>query len=51
MFGEDGMLATLNAHKADAPEQLLQAVKDDIARFMGDSPQFDDLTMLCIEYK
>ena len=51
MFGEDGMLATLNAHKADAPGQLLQAVKDDIARFMGDSPQFDDLTMLCIEYK
>lgn len=31
--------------------KLLPAVKADIDAFVGDAPQFDDITMLCLEYK
>ena len=36
--------------KDDTPEAVLDAVKTDIDRFVGDAPQFDDITMLCLEY-
>ena len=32
------------------PKELLEAVKEDIDAFVGDAPQFDDITMLCVEY-
>lgn len=31
--------------------ELLPAVRRDIEDFVGDAPQFDDITMLCVEYK
>lgn len=37
-----------NTHKP--PAKLLPAVKADIDKFVGDAPQFDDITMLCVEY-
>ena len=33
------------------PEEILPAVKEDIDAFVGTAPQFDDITMLCLEYK
>lgn len=33
------------------PEDILPAVKADIDAFVGAAPQFDDITMLCLEYK
>jgi sigma-B regulation protein RsbU (phosphoserine phosphatase) len=29
---------------------MCRAVKEDIDRFVGDAPQFDDITMLCLYY-
>ena len=40
----------LNKVKDDTPEAVLDAVKTDIDEFVGDAPQFDDITMLCLEY-
>ena len=37
-----------NTHKP--PAELLPIVKADIDLFVGDAPQFDDITMLCVEY-
>ena len=50
LFGADRMLAALNAEPDAAPEQVLQSVKDGIDVFVGEAPQFDDITMLCVQY-
>lgn len=33
------------------PQKLLESVKEDINAFVGEALQFDDITMLCLEYK
>ena len=47
----DGMLELLNAGKDKNPEELLRSISEGVDRFVGDAPQFDDLTMLCLELK
>jgi sigma-B regulation protein RsbU (phosphoserine phosphatase) len=44
------MLQVLNADPEAAPEQLLQNVRAAVDEFVGHAEQFDDLTMLCLEY-
>ena len=51
MFGLDRMLAALNAYKDASAEEILKGVRERISEFAGDAEQFDDLTMLCLEYK
>ncbi|MBE6001938.1 MAG: hypothetical protein E7239_11275 [Sarcina sp.] len=51
LFGTDRMTAALNTCADDSPEQILQKVKSTVDAFVGDAEQFDDLTMLCLEYK
>ncbi len=51
MFGLERMRDTLNRNRALPPEQLLPAIKEATGRFVGEAPQFDDLTMLCLEYR
>lgn len=46
LYGTDRMLAALNDGEADEPKELLRRVKADIDRFVGEAPQFDDITML-----
>ena len=50
-FGLDRMLAALNRDPDASPYQLLKNVRDGVQEFVGDAEQFDDLTMLCLEYK
>ena len=50
LFGTERMLAALNEDPAAAPEQLLEQVRRAVDGFVQDAEQFDDLTMLCIEY-
>ena len=50
MFGMERMVTALN-QDADNPEQVLKNVKDSVKEFIGETEQFDDLTMLCLEYK
>ena len=51
MFGTDRMLEVLNREKDAAPEQILESVKRAVDEFVNDAEQFDDLTMLCVQYK
>ena len=50
LYGMERLSDILNKIKDETPEAILGAVKADIDRFVGDAPQFDDITMLCIEY-
>lgn len=51
LYGMERLEAVLNKYADAAPDALLPAVKADIDAFVGDAPQFDDITMLCLEYK
>ena len=51
LYGTGRMLRALNQAPDGAPQRLLQAVKADIDRFVGEAPQFDDITMLCLKRK
>ena len=51
LYGMERLGAVLNRVKNENPENILYAVKQDIDRFVGEAPQFDDITMLCLEYK
>ena len=51
LYGMERLERILNANRDKPPTELLPAVKADIDRFVGEAPQFDDITMLCLEYK
>ena len=51
LYGSERLHHVLNESLGLSPETLLQAVKADVDRFVGDAPQFDDITMLCLEYR
>ncbi len=51
LYGMDRLSDVLKASKGEKPEKIIAAVKDDIDAFVKDAPQFDDITMLCLEYK
>ena len=50
-FGTDRMLDALNSNPDASPEELLQDVTKAIDDFVGESPRFDDTTMMCLYYK
>ena len=50
MFGTDRMLDALNAEPDVSPKRILENVRGSVDAFVKDSEQFDDLTMMCIEY-
>ncbi len=50
MFGTERMLVALNVSQEAAPEQVLKNVRHAVDVFVNDAEQFDDLTMLCLEY-
>ncbi len=50
MFGIERMLDALNAEPDATPAQILRNVQEAVEHFVDGSEQFDDLTMLCIEY-
>ena len=51
MFGIERMLDTLNGHGNETPEEIIKKLRSTIEDFVMDAEQFDDITMLCIEYK
>ncbi len=51
LYGTDRMLAALNRESDADPKRILENVKRDVDEFVGDAPQFDDITMLCVEWK
>lgn len=51
LFGVERMLGALNRDVSATPEQTLGIVRAEVDAFVRDAEQFDDLTMLCMEYK
>ena len=51
LFGMDRMLDALNQNPTASPEQVLSNLRSSVDDFVKDAEQFDDLTMLCVEYK
>ena len=51
LYGMERLGAILNKVKNGSPSEILPYVKKDIDEFVGEAPQFDDITMLCLEYK
>ena len=50
LFGTERMLEALNQNGDGSPEELLRNVRGAVDAFVGEAEQFDDLTMLCLEY-
>ncbi|MBQ5364899.1 MAG: PP2C family protein-serine/threonine phosphatase [Spirochaetales bacterium] len=51
MFGLDRLVDALNVEPKASPQKLLENVKNSVDGFVKEAEQFDDLTMLCLEYK
>ena len=51
MFEVKRMIDALNEDPDASPAQILGAVRGEISKFVREAEQFDDLTMLCLEYK
>ena len=51
LFGTQRMIDTLNQDRNAVPEQVLKNVREAVDGFVKDAEQFDDLTMLCMEYR
>ena len=50
LYGMERLGAILNKVKAGTPHEILPAVKKNIDEFVGEAPQFDDITMLALQY-
>ena len=51
MFGAQRMLEELNRNAGETPAVILSNTREAIRAFAGTEEQFDDITMLCLEYK
>lgn len=50
LYGADRLLQSINRGAQLPPDRLLPFLKEDIDAFVGDAPQFDDITMLALTY-
>lgn len=51
LYGAKRLNTVLNAAGRKTPCEIIKDVKNDIDTFVGNADQFDDITMLCLEYK
>ena len=51
LYGEKRLRETLDSTGPDSPNKMLEEVSRDIGRFVGDAPQFDDITMLAVTFQ
>ena len=51
LYGEDRLLDFMNRNSNVDAKALLPELKADIDEFVGDAPQFDDITMLMLDLK
>ncbi|MGN0171738.1 MAG: SpoIIE family protein phosphatase [Acutalibacteraceae bacterium] len=50
LYGETRLIRYINANRSLSASELLRGLKEDIDRFAGKAPQFDDITMLLLDY-
>ena len=51
LYGEERLLETVNRNITQGTRKLCEAVKANVDEFVGEAPQFDDITMLSVELK
>ena len=51
LYGEERLRSYINAHGTDGVVERLHGLKKDIDTFVGEAPQFDDITMLALDLK
>lgn len=51
LYGEERLADFLNNHSDESAEQILHDLKADIYAFQGEAPQFDDITMLMLDFR
>lgn len=51
LYGEERLNQFMNGHVQDTAEDVLRGLKQDIDQFVGEAPQFDDITMLMLDFK
>ena len=51
LFGTERMMDALNENPDGSPQEILKTVRNSVDAFVKDAEQFDDLTMLCFEFK
>lgn len=51
LYGEDRLLNILNSREFNDMNDLCDTVKADVDLFVGEAPQFDDITMLALKFK
>lgn len=51
LYGEDRLVSFLNAHPNDNVYDTLANVRSDLDAFVGAAEQFDDITMLILDFK
>ena len=50
LYGENRLHSILEQYKDAAPDVICEKVKADVDLFVGEAPQFDDITMLVLRY-
>ncbi|MBR3796087.1 MAG: SpoIIE family protein phosphatase, partial [Clostridia bacterium] len=50
LYSEQRLLNLLNTHHGACAQAICEAVKADVDAFVGKAEQFDDMTMLCLNY-
>lgn len=51
LYGEERLNKRLNDLSTVEPESVCRTVLADVDCFVGEAPQFDDITMLCLRYR
>ena len=51
LYGTERMIDALNSNPDAEPREVLENVRTSVDNFVKDAEQFDDMTMLCLEYK
>ena len=50
LYGEDRLHSILEKYKDESMEVICSEIKKDVDLFAGEAPQFDDITMLLVDY-
>lgn len=51
LYSEERLLEKINEYDTNSLQGLIDNIKLDIDKFVGSSPQFDDITMLALKYE
>ncbi len=50
LFGEERLLEAINSREYEDMQELCKFIKNEVDKFVGDAPQFDDITMVALKY-